>query len=206
MKENIKIIILALVVLIAIIYSFVSKLGVFDKPEEFSLDNSNFVITESSNSNTSEDLPLTENKIKIYITGEVVSPGVYELSENSRVEDAINVAGGLTEKAVLKNVNLAFVLEDATKIYIPNSSDDENLEIISSEMQNNTSQNKNQKININKANAQDLENVPGIGPSTAEKIIIYRTENGKFSSIDDLKNVTGIGEKKFESIKDFISV
>ena len=206
MKENIKIIILALVVLIAIIYSFVSKLGVFDKPEEFSLDDSNFVITESSNSNTSENLPLTENKIKIYITGEVVSPGVYELSENSRVEDAINVAGGLTEKAVLKNVNLAFVLEDATKIYIPNSSDDENLEIISSEMQNNTSQNKNQKININKANAQDLENVPGIGPSTAEKIIIYRTENGKFSSIDDLKNVTGIGEKKFESIKDFISV
>ncbi len=206
MKENIKIIILALVVLIAIIYSFVSKLGVFDKPEEFSLDDSNFVITESSNSNTSEDLPLTENKIKIYITGEVVSPGVYELSENSRVEDAINVAGGLTEKAVLKNVNLAFVLEDATKIYIPNSSDDENLEIISSEMQNNTSQNKNQKININKANAQDLENVPGIGPSTAEKIIIYRTENGKFSSIDDLKNVTGIGEKKFESIKDYITV
>ena len=206
MKENIKIIILALVVLIAIIYSFVSKLGVFDKSEEFSLDDSNVVITESSNSNTSEDLSLTENKIKIYITGEVVSPGVYELSENSRVEDAINVAGGLTEKAVLKNVNLAFVLEDATKIYIPNSSDDENLEIISSEMQNNTSQNKNQKININKANAQDLENVPGIGPSTAEKIIIYRTENGKFSSIDDLKNVTGIGEKKFESIKDFISV
>ena len=98
------------------------------------------------------------------------------------------------------------MLEDAAKIYIPNSNDDEDTGIISSEISSSTPSNKNQKININKANAQDLESVPGIGPSTAEKIVTYRNENGKFSSIDDLKNVTGIGEKKLESIKDYISI
>ena len=205
MKENIKIIILALVVLAIILYNFATKLDIFDKSEDFSIENTNLVVSESSN--TKEEVTLEEKaKIKIYITGEVVSPGVYELEENSRVEDAIHAAGGLTEKAVLTNVNLAYVLEDAAKIYIPNSNDDEDTGIISSEISSSTPSNKNQKININKANAQDLESVPGIGPSTAEKIVTYRNENGKFSSIDDLKNVTGIGEKKFESIKDYISV
>ena len=205
MKENIKIIILALVVLAIILYNFATKLDIFDKSEDFSIENTNLVVSESSN--TKEEVHLEEKaKIKIYITGEVVSPGVYELEENSRVEDAIHAAGGLTEKAVLTNVNLAYVLEDAAKIYIPNLNDDEDTGIISSEIASSTPSNKNQKININKANAQDLESVPGIGPSTAEKIVTYRNENGKFSSIDDLKNVTGIGEKKFESIKDYISV
>jgi len=205
MKENIKIIILALVVLAIILYNFATKLDIFDKSEDFSIENTNLVVSESSN--TKKEVPLEEKaKIKIYITGEVVSPGVYELEENSRVEDAIHAAGGLTEKAVLTNVNLAYVLEDAAKIYIPNSNDDEDTGIISSEISSSTPSNKNQKININKANAQDLESVPGIGPSTAEKIVTYRNENGKFSSIDDLKNVTGIGEKKFESIKDYISI
>lgn len=205
MKENIKIIILALVVLAIILYNFATKLDIFDKSEDFSIENTNLVVSESSN--TKKEVPLEEKaKIKIYITGEVVSPGVYELEENSRVEDAIHAAGGLTEKAVLTNVNLAYVLEDADKIYIPNSNDDEDTGIISSEISSSTPSNKNQKININKANAQDLESVPGIGPSTAEKIVTYRNENGKFSSIDDLKNVTGIGEKKFESIKDYISI
>jgi len=207
MKENIKIILLALVVLIIIIYNFITKLGLFDKSEELSVENSNILVSESSNSNAQNEKTLEETpKIKIYITGEVVSPGVYELEENSRVEDAIHAAGGLTDKAILTNVNLAYVLEDASKIYIPNSNDNEISEVITNGMSNTTSMSKNQKININKANAQDLENVPGIGPSTAEKIITYRNENGKFSSIDDLKNVTGIGEKKFESIKDYISV
>ncbi len=205
MKENIKIIILAIVVLAIILYNFATKLDIFDKSEDFSIENTNLVVSESSN--TKKEVPLEEKaKIKIYITGEVVSPGVYELEENSRVEDAIHAAGGLTEKAVLTNVNLAYVLEDADKIYIPNSNDDEDTGIISSEISSSTPSNKNQKININKANAQDLESVPGIGPSTAEKIVTYRNENGKFSSIDDLKNVTGIGEKKFESIKDYISI
>lgn len=205
MKENIKIIILALVVLAIILYNFATRLDIFDKSEDFSIENTNLVVSESSN--TKKEVPLEEKaKIKIYITGEVVSPGVYELEENSRVEDAIHAAGGLTEKAVLTNVNLAYVLEDAAKIYIPNSNDDEDTGIISSEISSSTPSNKNQKININKANAQDLESVPGIGPSTAEKIVTYRNENGKFSSIDDLKNVTGIGEKKFESIKDYISI
>ena len=205
MKENIKIIILALVVLAIILYNFATRLDIFDKSEDFSIENTNLVVSESSN--TKKEVPLEEKaKIKIYITGEVVSPGVYELEENSRVEDAIHAAGGLTEKAVLTNVNLAYVLEDADKIYIPNSNDDEDTGIISSEISSSTPSNKNQKININKANAQDLESVPGIGPSTAEKIVTYRNENGKFSSIDDLKNVTGIGEKKFESIKDYISI
>ena len=92
-------------------------------------------------------------------------------------------------------------MHDAEKIFIPDFSD-QNTTIISS---SNSSQNYNSKININTADESMLQELPGVGPSLAQKIITYREKNGKFSSIDDLKNVTGIGDKKFESLKDYIS-
>ena len=148
-------------------------------------------------------------KIKVYVTGEVVSPGVIELEEGARIEDAIEGAGGIKAEANLKNINLAYEVADGEKIYIPNNSE------LDEEVQEGMAQagdsggsvaSSNGKVNINKATAAELTAVPGIGESTAQKIIAYRDENGKFKAIEDIKNVSGIGSSKYESMKDYISV
>ena len=164
------------------------------------------------------------NNICIYITGEINNSGVYYLKEGSRIIDAINLAGGTTNKANISRINLAFVLEDGMKINIPNDNDlknNPNFEFITSasgdgandERKNTnekvTSSEENDKIdvvNINTANQTELETLPGIGPSLALKIIEYREENGKFNTIEDIKNVSGIGESRFNNIKNYIKV
>lgn len=155
---------------------------------------------------TSEKSEEQEEKIIIYITGEVINEGVYELKEGSRIANAIEAAGGTKETANLKNVNLAYELEDGEKIYIPNINEeaeeiiqDENTGIINEE-------NKEAIININKADTEELQELSGIGESTAKSIIKYREENGKFNTIEDIMNVPGIGESKFENIKEQIKV
>lgn len=141
------------------------------------------------------------DKIKVYVTGEVYSPGVFELEYGDRIEDAINLAGGVTENANLRNINLAYVLEDGEKLYIPNiNENDVNEENFSAEKKNNS------KININKSGVEQLITLPGVGNSLAQKIISYREENGKFKKIEDLKNVSGIGDKKYESLKELITI
>ena len=171
-----------------------------------------------------------ESKIYIYITGEVNVPGVVILKENSRIVDAINAAGGTTVKADISKVNLVYVLEDGMKINIPNSNDLKNnpdFEYITMNSgdgasdsggsgvntgggaeggSGNAFSNRNSIININTASQTELESLPGIGPSLALKIINYRNENGKFSSVDQIKNVSGIGDAKFENMKSFITV
>lgn len=150
--------------------------------------------------------------IIIHITGSIKNPGVIKLNYGSRIIDAIEAAGGLLENANLENVNLAYVLEDAQKLYIPNNNDSIEEGIISSDNGQNiieeidNSLSENLKININSATQTEFELLPGIGPSTALKIVEYRSEHGKFSSIDEIKNVSGIGDSKFNSIKDFIFV
>ena len=132
--------------------------------------------------------------------------------------DAIDAAGGLTEDADMSKINLAYVLEDGVKIKIPSVNDknevreDNNVtngaEIVDSVLEDtsNSANSKSKMININKASQTELETLPGIGPSIALKIINFRNENGKFSSIEDLKKVSGIGENKYENIKNLICV
>lgn len=148
------------------------------------------------------------DKIKVYITGEINNPGVKEIEDGGRIEDVILLAGGLTEFANIKQVNLAYKLEDGQKIYIPNVN--EKIEEYITEENGDGIIEKNdkflEKININTANMELFCNLPGVGESLARKIIDYREENGKFKSIEDLKNVTGIGEKKFESLREYIVV
>lgn len=148
---------------------------------------------------TTKDKELNvKNTIKVYITGAVKNPGVYDLEENSRIADVIEKAGGLIESANVNAVNLAEILEDGIKVYIPNINDD--LETENDTMETNMQSNKsinsntstNRKININTANQSDLETLPGIGTTTATKIIDYRKENGKFKNIEDIKKVKGI--------------
>lgn len=154
-----------------------------------------------------------QNDILIHITGAVKQEGVVYLKEGARIIDAIEEAGGLLEDANLNNVNLAYPLSDGQKIYIPNTSDDETEEIqnVSSESGKDVVEGEKKdlnkaKTNINTAAQTELEELPGIGTSTAYRIIQYRQENGKFSSIEDIKNVSGIGEAKFNQIKDLICV
>jgi competence protein ComEA len=186
---------LALIItfLIIIIYNFFISKNTY---EEFNTIES---VVESSNENKVE---LEEKaKIKVYVAGEVNNPGVFELDKNSRVENAISSAGGLTNLANIKNINLALIVEDGEKIYIPNINDNDTMEYTSTEESSKTS-----KININKATINELQNLPGVGSSLAEKIFNYRKENGNFKKIEDLKKVNGIGEKKFEALKEYISL
>lgn len=141
-------------------------------------------------------------KIKVHIIGEINVPGLYELEEGSRINDLIILAGGKTENADLNKVNLAYELTDGEQIYIPSIFDEDD-EYNYNESISTTSSGK---INLNKATEQDLQTISGIGPGLAQKIISYRNSIGKFSSIEELKNVSGIGDKKFESIKDFVSL
>ena len=172
----------------------------YEKNNKEQISISNFIEneTEDEKGNT---------KIKVYITGEVKNQGVIELEEGDRIADAIEKAGGQTEQASLKNVNLAYQLEDGQKIYIPNVNDNET-EIIddgASGVVDDTTANQT-VVNINKADETELQSLNGIGESLATSIVQYRKENGKFETIEDLKNVPGIGDRKFENIKEYIKV
>ena len=164
--------------------------------------------------NNNENIQIKEEKkeeeavVIVHITGEVKNPGLKKLKDGSRIEDAINAAGGLTEEADLTNINLAQILEDGTKIKIPNIKNTEKEdEQITEEILINSNSNKPSKlININTATKNELESLPGIGESIATQIIEYRAKNGRFKKIEEIKNVTGIGESKYNKIKDYIKI
>ena len=151
------------------------------------------------------------SKIVIHIAGAVKKEGVYEIMEGSRVADVIEIAGGLLDDSDISSVNLAEIVYDGTKIYIPKKNEEiknDSQIVNNNKVDNDNSSNKNnktstnsQKININSATQTELETLPGIGPSTAMKIIEYRNNNGKFKNIDEIRKVTGIGENKYEKIK-----
>lgn len=157
---------------------------------------------------TKEEKVVEEVKIIIHVAGEVNNPGIISLKQGSRIIDAIESAGGLTEDADISNVNLAYELEDAQKIYIPSIYDLEEIAVIQENSENILSSGvkKNSKVNINKANEGELQNLTGIGLSIAKRIVQYRNENGNFKNLEDIKNVSGIGDSKYENIKDEICI
>ena len=162
--------------------------------------------------NTQEEIiEKNENEIIVHITGEVENEGIVKIEKDSRLVDVIEEAGGTTEEADLSKINLAYTVKDGQKIYIPNIEENLEEEYITEDAgdgvlpeENNNI--KQEKVNINTAKQTELETLNGIGPSTALKIINYRTENGEFKSIEDIKNVPGIGDSKFENIKEDICV
>jgi len=141
---------------------------------------------------------------------------LYELAENSRINDAINIAGGTTEKADLTDVNLAYILSDAMKIVIPRkevkkvttkvTSSTPNIVSMALSTTQDVAEKNVGKVNINLATKEQLKTLDGIGDATAQKIIDYRKENGNFGSVEDIKNVSGIGENKYEKIKEKIII
>lgn len=148
-------------------------------------------------------------EISIYICGFVKNPGVIRVKEGARLDDAIKIAGGATAEADLNAVNLAYKLADEDMIYIPEKG--EKLPETGNAMPGvNTTksmtQNKTGKININTASESELDTLPGVGPSTAKAIIQHRKNNGPFLAIEDIKKVKGIGDAKFDSIREEITV
>lgn len=156
---------------------------------------------ENPSSGEDEKEPIT---IFVHIGGEVNSPGLYELEENSRVADAVSAAGGFTENAYQESVNLARTLQDGEQLLVASIAS-ENGESAAT-TSGSTGMASNGKVNINLASVEELTTLNGIGEATANKIIAYRESNGSFSSIEELKEVSGIGDKKFENIKDSICV
>ena len=144
------------------------------------------------------------------ISGAVKNPGVYELRSEDRLNDLIELAGGLLDDADINAINRARMLHDGEKIYIPlkneivNPKDIDYLNDLSTNSQE-FENSQDGKININTAGLELLQNITGVGPVTAEKIIEYRNANGPFAEIDDIKNISGIGEKTFQKMKDNIT-
>jgi len=148
-----------------------------------------------------EESGKAEKPIKVYLTGQVKSPGVLTLSEGARVEDAIELAGGTLPDADLDRINLARKLKDEGMYHVPAVGEE-----ISDNMDPDaaSAMGSDAKVNINEADQAQLETLNGIGPSKAQKIIQYREENGDFQSIEELMNVSGIGEKTFEGLREQI--
>ena len=161
--------------------------------------------------------------IFVHIDGHINNPGVYEIKENDRIKTLIDKAGGFKEGYSIKNINLAAKLSDGDKIYIPNVSEEKNSENNNNNINTNSNSSgkgqnvkndrnnvsimkNNSKININTANMSELKQITGIGESTANKIIDYRENVGKFKKIEDIKEVKGIGDAKYESLKNKITI
>ncbi len=150
---------------------------------------------------------ISNENITIFISGEVEKPGVVTIEGNKRLSDAIDKLGGFTSEANLNKINLAMKIEDEKHYIIPKIGEDvENTPKDTEESKLVESKSEDSKININTANIQELDALPGVGEATANKIISYRDEKGKFNNIEEIKNVNGIGDKKYEDIKEMINI
>lgn len=147
--------------------------------------------------------------IVVYVCGEVQKEGVVTLPAGSRIYQAIEMAGGVTEEAEASWLNLAEVLTDGVRIYVPGKEEVSEGELAIPEGTGNstgTSEASDGLVNLNQASKEELMTLPGIGEAKAEAILQYRTEHGTFSSIDEIKNISGIKDGVFEKIKDKITV
>lgn len=171
--------------------------------ETFQIAHEQTVAPESLSASGDAQVEAAVPVIAIHVSGAVLNPGVYELPEGSRANDAIEAAGGASEDAVPDALNLARVLSDGEQIIVPTVEEQERLEEAAVAGQ---TLDAGGKVNINTATVEQLDSLPGVGESTAQKIIADREENGPFGSPEDLKRVSGIGDKKYEDLADLITV
>lgn len=190
------------------------------KDDIYVLTEESTVSDENKNNDKKEKIEdekenISNKEITVYVSGEVNKSGVVTLKEGDRLAVAVEKLGGTTKKADLNNINLAIRVKDEEHYIIPkigeakqedlkdvnNTKDIENTEI-----KNENTAKDSSKININTATLEELDKLPGVGEATANKIISHREENGQFKNIEDIKNVNGIGDKKFENMKELICV
>ncbi|MBR5315716.1 MAG: helix-hairpin-helix domain-containing protein [Firmicutes bacterium] len=204
-EKYVKIAVIALVVVAALVF-----FGMKGEKKEILVTQNGQTSSMISDGETSVEetagtaLPVTQ--IVVDLSGCVKKPGVYTIDEGSRLYEVIELAGGLLENADTASINQAEILYDGQKIMIPEVYDGSG---------NGGSQGggslpsglmSDGRVNINQADSSGLQEIPGVGPSTAEKIIQYRESHGRFKSIEDIKNVDGIGDKTFEKMKDMIAI
>lgn len=220
-----------LIILILLFFAILRSEKLKDNNKVYTVNkNSNIVIDNSIVSKNNNDI--SEEKIQIDIKGQVNNPGVYELENNSRVIDAISAAGGLTDIANTSLINLSKKLEDQMVIIIYSNDEVLNSNVkeietvfkviekecvcpnikndscINTELDNTVTDNSNEDnklVNINTASMEELMTLPSVGESKAQAIIDYRNEI-KFTTIEDIMNVSGIGEALFEKIKAHITI
>lgn len=189
-------IILGLLLVIASIYWFTQK-----EPNDPIIAEGNII------TNTKEDFHNNDKQgqtkklgqpssyYKVFITGAIENPGVYEIDGNTTIGDVIKASGGLLPYAGVDGINLSEKVEEGSHIHIPFNFTGNPEELL-----------RKKKININTATLDELKTLSGVGPATAERIISYRTENGPFSSIENIQKVKGIGKGIFQKLKDKITV
>ena len=156
---------------------------------------------EKEDKNQKEEV-VEQDLITVDVKGAVKSPGIYDLPVGSRINDAVQKAGGLTDNADSKSINLAQRISDEALVYVPTKE-----EATSQEAHSNASNTKeNKTVNLNKASLEELKQVKGLGAKRAQDIIDHRESNGKFKSVDELKKVSGIGAKTIEKLKEYVTV
>lgn len=210
--KNIALIGAVVIVLIGLIVAFIG----FNN----SADASSFEVVESGGeeqnaaSDAVSDSENTKSQVCVYVTGCVTNPGVVYLDEGARIADAIEACGGMTDQASKSSLNLAQVIQDGEQISVPSIEEVEASRYAAPNDANSTESTQSSgslsassdKVNINTADVAQLQTLNGIGESKAKKIVDYREKNGLFKSIDDLSNVSGIGEKTVENLKDSICI
>lgn len=197
--EQILILFIVLIALLSLGYKFLFQ--DFVKPETPTLALVDLPV-DTSLTVLGEENPI----IMVHISGQIFSPGVYEVVKDDRVIDVVDLAGGLTKDADLDRINLAKKVEDEEKIYIPKIGESNEPILIQPSSSGENKNTLNSKtININKATLDELDSLPGVGKVIAQRIIDYRSSS-PFKTIDDLKNVSGIGDKIFNGLKDNISI
>ncbi|HHS2782953.1 TPA: helix-hairpin-helix domain-containing protein [Streptococcus agalactiae] len=176
-------------------------------------DNLNINLEKKVSTITEKKVPMishvkdkVSNQVTVDVKGAVNHPGVYSLPSQSRVTDAIKRAGGLSNLADSKSVNLAQKLQDETVIYVAQKG--EKITVVEEEKANNiaTQGNSKGKINLNKADLSSLQTISGVGAKRAQDILDYRDSQGGFKTIDDFKNVSGIGEKTLEKLRQDVTI
>ncbi|WP_269798375.1 helix-hairpin-helix domain-containing protein [Streptococcus sp. SM5] len=156
---------------------------------------------EKEDKNQKEEV-VEQDLITVDVKGAVKSPGIYDLPVGSRINDAVQKAGGLTDNADSKSINLAQRISDEALVYVPTKE-----EATSQETHSTASHSKeNKKVNLNKASLEELKQVKGLGAKRAQDIVDHRDSNGKFKSVDELKKVSGIGAKTIEKLKEYVTV
>lgn len=169
---------------------------------------SSYMIEKSNKSKEISQSETEDQLVTVDVKGAVKKPGVYQLQSNSRVHDALEKAGGLTDEADLKSVNQAQKLSDEAVVYVAKVGENA-VDVTTSAPASATSgtgQTKSALVNLNTATEADFQTISGIGQKRAQDIIAYREANGRFKSVDELKNVSGIGAKTLEKLKEYVTV
>lgn len=215
-KKIIGLAIITIIIFIVSIFLYKQKSNAFKEEymteifEEESNDNMEYTETLEEDTTIINEDSIDRNKIIVEIKGEVAKPDVYQLEEGSIIKDLIDMAGGVTEEADLSRINRAEELLNHELIIIGNINDETESSVVQNNSTYSSNGNNSDKgstlININTADLEQLKGITGIGNIKAQSIIDYREANGGFKSLEELKNVDGIGDKTFEKIKEQITL